>query len=177
MSKRTWFVIFTAAVCLFGPLNSTTVSAQESATIHATATVLSALTVTGTHDLAFGNVTPGTPVTVDKAAVGSAGEFTIVGSPAAEMTLDFTLPDSLRTGAGDAMDVVFAATDASYDDGTGGGQVAPSAVINPLITETTNIGPGGDMTIWIGGRVEPTVAQTGGAYSGTITLTVTLTGN
>ena len=175
MRTRSIIAACIGIVCLIGA--SSTVHAQESATIQALANVISALTVTGTNDLNFGNVTPGTPVTIDKATVGSAGEFTIVGSPASEVTLDFTLPDSLRAAGGEAMDIVFVATDASYDDGTGGGQVAPAAVINPLITETTNIGAAGDITVWIGGQVTPGVAQTGGAYSGTVTLTVTLTGN
>jgi hypothetical protein len=151
--------------------------AQESGSLQAIATVLPALTVTGITDLNFGNVTPGTPVTVDKASVGDAGEFSVTGSPGVEITFDFMLPDSLRTGAGDAMDIVFITTDASYDDGTGGGQIAPAAVINPLVTETLNIGAGGSVSVWIGGRVEPGVSQTGGSYSGTVTLTVTLTGN
>ena len=175
MTRTTLITACIGMVCLIAPVQQ--IQAQESGSIQAVATVLSALTVTGTNDLNFGNVTPGTPVTVDKATVGDAGEFSVTGSPAAEVTLDFTLPDSLRTAGGDAMDVVFATTDASYDDGTGGGQTAPAAVINPLITETTNIGGGGDITIWVGGQVDPGPSQTGGAYAGTITLTVTLTGN
>ena len=175
MLRKTSCFAVLAVVCLAVP--SGQIQAQESATIQALATVMSALTVTGTNDLNFGNVTPGTPVTVDKADVGMAGEFTITGGPAAEVDLDLPLPDSLRTAMGDAMDVTFTATDASYDDGTGGGQVAPGGVINPLITATNDIGPGGLMTVWIGGRVDPGVAQTGGSYTGTITLTVTLTGN
>ncbi len=163
-----------ALVCLAAPLSP--VQAQESATVQAIATVLSALTVTGTNDLNFGNVTPGTPVAVDKADVGLAGEFTITGMPAAEVSLAFTLPDSLRTTAGDAMDIVFTATDASFDDGTGD-QTAPLAIVNPLITGLGNIGGGGILTVWIGGQVTPTVSQTGGSYTGQVTLTVTLTGN
>jgi hypothetical protein len=163
------------ATCLLGTTIPT--QAQESATCQALATVMSALTVTGTNDLNFGSVTPGTPTTIATTDIGSAGEFTITGAPAAEVDLDFTLPDSLRTGGGAAMDIVFTATDAAYEDGTGGGQVTPAGILNPLITETSNIGAGGIYTLWIGGRVDPGVAQTGGSYTGTITLTVTLTGN
>jgi len=150
---------------------------QESATVQAIATVLPALTVTGTNDLDFGTVVPGTPATVDKADIGDAGEYVIAGNPTAEVNLDFTLPDSLRTAGGEAMDVIFVATDASYDDGSGGGQAAPSGVLNPLVTETQNLGAAGGMTIWIGGQVEPSPAQTGGSYTGTVTLTVTPTGS
>ncbi len=174
MLKKTSLFAVLAVVCLIAP--PAAVQAQESATVQAVATVLSALTVTGTNDLNFGNVTPGTPVTVDKVTAGSAGEFTITGSPAAEVSLAFTLPDSLRTAGGDAMDILFAATDASYDDGTGS-QASPTGVLNPLVTGLANLGAAGDMTVWIGGRVTPAVSQTGGSYSGQVTLTVTLTGN
>lgn len=172
MSIRVVVLACAGLVCLAGSLE-----AQESATIQALANVLPAVTVTGTNDLNFGNVIPGVPVTVDKSDVGAAGEFTVTGAPAAEVNFDFELPDSLRTADGDAMDIFFAATDAAFDDGTGGGQTAPSEVINPLITQTGDVGAGGIITLWIGGRVDPSVAQTSGAYAGTITLTVTLTGN
>jgi len=174
MLKKTSIAAVMAVVCLAAPL--TQIQAQESATVQAIATVLPALTVTGTNDLNFGTVTPGTPVTVDKSDAGLAGEFIIVGMPAAEVSLAFTLPDSLRTGAGDAMDIIFGAVDASYDDGTGS-QAAPLAVINPQLAELGNIGAGSDMTVWIGGQVTPGLAQTGGAYTGQVVLTVTLTGN
>ncbi len=175
MSTKNLVTVCLALVCLLGAVAP--VQAQESATIQALATVMAALTVTGTNDLNFGTVTPGASATVLPSDVGPAGEFTITGSPAAEMTLEFTLPDSLRTGGGAAMDVVFGSTDATYEDGTGGGQAAPAGTVNPLIVETSNIGAGGTYTVWIGGRVDPTVSQSGGSYAGTITLTVTLTGN
>jgi len=162
-------------VCVLLSVEGT--QAQESATVQAIATVLPALTVTGTNDLDFGTVIPGTPSTVDKADVGDAGELVVAGSPTAEVEIDFTLPDSLRTAGGEAMEVSFLATDASYDDGSGGGQATPSGVLNPLVTETQNLGAGGGMTIWIGGQVDPSPAQTGGSYTGTITLTITPTGN
>ncbi len=173
--KRLVVLIVTLAVTL---VSTPQTQAQESATIQALATVVSALTITGTNNLNFGNVTPGTPKLIDKQTdVGLAGEWTLSGNPTAELTLDFTLPDSLRTASGSAMVVSFGITDASLDDGSGGGQTAPSSILNPLIVETRNIGAGGALTIWIGGQVSPTPAQTGGAYAADIILTVTLTGN
>ncbi len=153
------------------------IQAQESATIQAVATVLSALTVTGTNDLNFGNVTPGTPKSVDKTDVGNAGEWTVSGSASAEVQIDFTLPDSLRTATA-AMDIIFLVTDASFEDGTGGGQASPAGNLNPSITNTENLNAAnGSMTIWIGGQVDPSVSQPGGSYSGDIEITITLTGN
>lgn len=165
-----------ALVCL--AVSSTpTVQAQETATIQAVATVISAMTVTGTNDLNFGNVTPGTPKAVDKTDFGTAGEWSIAGPTAAEVQISFVLPDSLRT-ATTAMQVTFLATDASYEDGTGGGQAAPAGNINPQNTNLVNLsGVDGSMTVWIGGLTSPSVGQAGGNYSADIEITVTLTGN
>lgn len=150
--------------------------AQESGTIQATASVVASLTVTGSNNLQFGSVTPGTPKSVDKATAGSAGEWTITGTASAEVTLDFTLPTELTDGAAATMPISFSTTDASYEDGSGGGQAAPAGVINPAVVSTLNLSGAGDMTVWIGGSVNPGIAQTGGNYSGDIVLTVTYTG-
>jgi hypothetical protein len=150
--------------------------AQESGTIQATATVVSSLTVTGSNNLQFGSVTPGTPKAVDKTTIGSAGEWTITGTASAEVTLDFTLPTELSDGAAATMPITFSATDASYEDGSGGGQAAPAGVINPAVISTVDLSGAGEMTVWIGGTVNPGLAQTGGNYSADVVLTVTYTG-
>ncbi|MCP4633674.1 MAG: hypothetical protein GY855_12165 [candidate division Zixibacteria bacterium] len=151
--------------------------AQESATIQALATVIPSLTVTGTNNLDFEEVTPGADKYVNKTTAGLAGEWTIAGPLSAEIDIDFTLPDSIRNPGIAAMDIGFSDTDASYEDGSGGGQVAPAGVLNPNITNTNNLSASGTFTIWIGGTVYPDGTQTGGDYSGDVTLTVTLTGN
>lgn len=152
--------------------------AQEVGTIQALATVMSSLTVNGMTNLNFGAVAPGVNKTVDKLTDANAGEWSIVGSASTEVTLEFTLPDSLTHSLGLVkMAVAFAATDASYDDESGGGQGAPTAVINPASVTTANLGAGGTMSVWIGGTAMPTVAQTGGAYSADVVITVTYTGN
>ncbi|UCD17117.1 MAG: hypothetical protein JSV44_11800 [Candidatus Zixiibacteriota bacterium] len=154
------------------------IKAQEYATIHATATVIPALVVIGENDLIFGTVFPGVDKTVDKATVGFAGEFSIQGNNLAEITIDFTLPDSLmHEDSLSYMRISFTDIDASFEDGTGGGQSAPAGIINPLGPSTENLGAAGQMTIWIGGMVEPGITQTGGDYIGDITLTVAYTGS
>ena len=151
--------------------------AQESATIQATATVLPAMTVIGINNLQFETVIPGINKSVDKAAIGLAGEFQINGRDSAEISLDFILPDSLLLDSTGFMRVGFSNTDASYDDGTGGGQTVPSGVLNPNGPSVQRLGPTGTMEIWIGGTVYPTITQTGGDYAADITLSVTYTGN
>jgi hypothetical protein len=151
--------------------------AQEYGTIQATATVLPSMSVTGTNDLMFETVMPGTPKTVDKATIGRAGAFEISGYNSAEISLDFTLPPELLLDSTATMPISFSNTDASYDDGTGGGQTAPAGVINPNGPLTLRLGAGGQMDLWIGGTVNPGITQTGGDYAADITLTVVYTGN
>lgn len=152
--------------------------AQESAIIQATATVLSALTIIGTNNLQFGTVTPGVNKSVDKATVGFAGEWSITGQDSREISLDFTLPDSLILADSTVgMRIVFSSTDASYEDGTGGGQTAPAGTINPLGPGALYLGTDGSLWVWIGGQVLPRLTQTGGDYAADVVLTVAYTGS
>lgn len=176
MSKRVRNSLFLSILIVLLILQS--LHAQESGIIQATATVLSALTVRGTNNLQFMTVTPGINKTVDKADVGTAGEWEITGGALAEITLDFTLPDSLiLQDSTVGMPITFNNTDASYEDGTGGGQTFPAGLLNPHAIETRNIGATGYMMVWIGGTVLPRLTQTGGEYSADIVLTVALTGS
>ncbi len=160
-------LILVVALGLIGP----GVAAQESATIQATATVVSSLTVTGSVNLQFDNVTPGVNKAVDKTTVGKAGEWTVSAGNGAEVTLDFTLPANLASG-GNNMPITFSTTDGGY----GANQATPTA-INPAVVTTTNMDGSGALTIWIGGTAEPGAGQSGGAYAGDVELIVTLTGN
>lgn len=163
---------------IIGMLAAVPASAQESAIIQATASVISSMTVQGTNGLAFGAVTPGIPKAVDKTTAGTAGEWRVTGAPNAEITLDFVLPLNLNHATlGSTMPITFSSTDAAYEDGTGGGQAAPAAQIDPSVQTTANIAADGTFWVWIGGTVAPSVSETSGSYSGDITLTITYTGN
>jgi hypothetical protein len=153
--------------------------AQESATIQALATVISSLSIIGTNNLQFGSVTPGLDKIVDKSQPGLAGEWSITGTSTAEITLGFTLPDSLTLVSDSTVGlrISFSSTDASWDDGTGGGQLAPVGVLNPNGPSVRRLGAGGGMLIWIGGTVSPSISQTGGDYAADVVLTVAYTGS
>lgn len=170
----------TASLCILLGLALLVPSAgaQERGTIQALATVISSLNVVGTNNLQFGTVTPGVNKAIDKANVSYAGEWTVTGTTNAEVTVDFELPVSLVTADSLAfMNIIFTGTDASYDDGTGGGQTVPAGVIDPNGPSTLNIGAGGTLNIWIGGMVMPGVAQTGGDYANDVVLLVAYTGS
>jgi hypothetical protein len=129
------------------------------------------------NNLNFGTVLPGIGKSVGKTDVGFAGEWSVTGTVAAEITIDFTLPVYLYTADSSATLMTwFSPIDASYDDGTGGGQTAPAGILNPNGPSARDIGADGTITIWIGGTVLPTISQTGGDYSGDIVLTVAYTG-
>jgi hypothetical protein len=159
-------------------LAGTGAKAQESASIQALATVVSSLQIVGSNNLQFGTVTPGVNKSVDKSSIGFAGEWTVNGSAVAEITLTFTLPDSMYTvDSLAAMRIGFSSTDASYEDGTGAGQTAPAGVIDPNGPLARRLAADGSMFVWIGGQVFPRISQTGGAYAGEIVLTVAYTGS
>lgn len=177
MKTRT---LLTLLICLLAVWTGTAPQAvaQERATIQALATVVSSLTVIGSNNLLFGTVTPGINKSVDKATIGFAGEWTITGSANAELNITFDLPDSLHTSDTlSAMYITFGAADASYDDGSGGGQTAPSGVLNPSGPAVLRLTASGEMHVWIGGSVHPRISQTGGDYAADIMLTVAYTGS
>lgn len=152
--------------------------AQESAMIRAVATVLPSMTIIGSNNLDFDYVLPDVRKSVEKTAIGHAGEWIITGNPRAEITLKFELPDSLRSVRGSsAMRIGFSIADASYDDGYGAGQTAPAGVLNPYTLSTRTLGWDGSMIVWLGGTVFPTRTQAGGTYTGEVILTATYTGN
>lgn len=169
---------FLVLACLLTLTVQSMAVAQESGTIQAIATVVSGLRVTGMNNLDFGTVLPGIDKSVDKTDVGFAGEWEVTGQFMAELNVDFILPGDLYTADSNAaMMIDFSATDVSYDDGTGGGQVAPLGIVNPNGPNVMNLGSSGILSIWIGGTVRPTISQTGGDYSADVTLIVAYTGS
>ncbi len=156
-------------------LGTALVSAQEVSTIQATANVVTGLGLTGNNNLQFGDVTPGVDKTVDKTSLAFAGEFVVTGDALQSVTLTFDLPPALDHAVVPAtLPIVFTNTDASYEDGTGGGQEFPAGEFNPAAPDPVSIGADGTLSIWIGGTVMPNVVQTGGSYAADIMLTVAL---
>jgi hypothetical protein len=135
-----------------------------SASIQATATVLSALTVTAGNDLAFGNVTQGVPKTVAYTDAG-AGTFTVTKAANSAVTLSFTLPTDLDSGTDllpigtwtGAWNTSASTAGATAFTPSAGGETTSSTV------ETT-------LTVFVGATVTPAAAQTAGNYSGTVTM-------
>ncbi len=154
------------------------IKAQQVGNIQATANVVSSLSIVGTNNLNFGSVTPGVSRSVDKAAVGFAGEWMVSGIVNSELSMTFALPDSLRESTSNAaMLVNFSGSDGSYKNIAAATQTAPSGVIDPNVAAVQRLSLTGTMDVWIGGTVWPSPSQGGGAYAADVILSVAYTGN
>ena len=140
--------------------------AQTSANIQATATVLSAVTVSAGQDLQFGNVTPGVNKTVAFADAG-AGRFDVTKAATQGITLAFTLPTDLSDGVNTL----------PIGSWTGGWNTSAT----PAGATTFTPSPGGTNTtatagtaivVYVGATVTPPAAQVAGNYTGTVTMSV-----
>jgi hypothetical protein len=135
-----------------------------------------AQTITVNNGLAFGDVYPGIPKTIDKANAGSAAEFHVAGTAGNELSIDFTLPTYMNR-SGYNMQLIFNETDCAMDSSATPDQSNPVYDdIDPWHTITYGLGLNG-LTIWLGGTVVPKLNQINGAYTASIVLTVAYTGN
>lgn len=169
-----------AVVAILVALPSIAVS-QDVTTGSATATVQTALAVSATAALVFGNVYQGVTKAVDEVNA-NAGVFTITGQADAGISLYMQLPDYLATATGDdRMVISFGTTDAAIDSTA---NVDPTsfgtgwAAQDPHNLPAANIGAATSQTaVFLGGKVNPSVDQTAGAYTGDIILTVAYDGS
>ena len=145
----------------------TTVRAQGvNGSITATASVQSPIAVAGVQNLAFGNVFPGVNKTVAATDLTNAGRFDVTGQASTPVTLSFTLPATLSSGANtmpiDTYTGIHAATSAQ----TGG------VAFNPVTGANPSLSGAGALFVWIGARVTPATNQAQGVYTANVTMTV-----
>ena len=171
-----WTILLLAVVLL----NSAgDVRAEAVVNGSATATILAALTVTADSSLRFGNILQGVPVTVSNASNDSSGVFRVSGQAAATIWVSLTLPAymSHNTNAQDRMDCFFGTTAGAWNSAASAQPATAGATTyDPHTSFTQALGAGGDLAVFLGGKVYPKVNQTAGAYTGDIVLTVIYTG-
>ena len=142
----------------------------QSATIAATATVVTPITVTGTAPLAFGNVFQGVNKTI-LFSDATSGRFSLTGYLNSQVAMTFTLPVTLASGANtlpiNSYDVRVNGTNSTV--GTTALTVTSGTPVNSNFVA-------GNLFVFIGGRVQPGVAQAQGTYTGTIVLAAAYTG-
>ncbi len=147
-----------------------TAARGQSATIAATATVVTPSTVTGNAPLAFGSVFQGVNKTV-LFSDATSGRFSLAGYLNSQVSMTFTLPATLASGA-NTLPIN------TYDVRVNG----TNSVVGTTALTVTSGTPvlsnfvSGSLFVFIGGRVQPAVAQAQGAYTGTIVLAAAYTG-
>jgi len=137
------------------------VNAQgTSGSINATASVVAALSVTGT-DLVFGNIAPTSFKTV---APATGGTFTVTGAASQPVSVSFALPATL----GNAAVAIGSWTGLSNTSNTTAGA---SGITPQASAQTLSLSGAGDLYLWVGATVTTTAAPVG-SYTAPVTLTV-----
>ncbi len=145
------------------------VSAQ-SATVSASATIVTPLVVSGTAPLAFGVVYQGVAKTI-RYDDATSGRLTLSGFGTSQVALTFTLPTTLSNGAATMPINNYRVRMNATSDATG----ATRIVVTSGVPVTRNL-VGGSLFVFIGGRVQPAAAQAGGSYTAPIVLAAAYTG-
>lgn len=129
------------------------------------------VTVSGQRNLAFGPVIKGVATHVSPNDPLKSGQFRFVTAIGNTIRLQFTLPTRLNGPSGARLTISFGST-----DGIASGTAANSvpATFNPNTAQTYNIVTSTTINVFLGGTVSPTANQAVGAYTNTITLTVTV---
>src|SRR6185437_16751237 len=118
-------------------LTGTTIQAQtNNASITATASVQTPINVVGAQQLNFGNVFPGVNKTVAATDLTNAGRFDVTGQASTPVTLSFTLPASLTSGANTMPIVNYTGVHALLNTQVGGVAFTPSAGATPTLSGT-----------------------------------------
>lgn len=129
--------------------------------------------------LDFGQLVPGTPLSIAPRTSASAGKFEIRGVRRAEFTLDFTLPTLLRAGNGPyTIPLTFggaAACHTAQDNQNACSLIDPSVTLTARIRNQTP--PDNTHYVWLGGTVSPSPTQFPGVYTAVVIATVQYTGN
>lgn len=157
-----------SAVVLGLCLGTTALNAQITGSINATATVLSAITVASGGNLLFGNVTPGVNKTVLATGAG-AGQFNVNAANSVPVSLTFTLPANLTSGANNLPINTWTGLWNVLNSQSGGTAFTPSAAAT---TATTAAAGATSLWVFVGATVAPGAAQAAGAYTGTVTMGV-----
>lgn len=128
----------------------------------------------GRQDLSFGQIWAGTPASVSPLDVGQSGEFLIQGARGAEVAVQLALPSAMTSARGAQLPLEFGPTDGGYADRPVRWQTQS---FDPHVPFTATLGNSGRLYVYLGGTAQPSAQQQAGQYSGTITLTVSYTGN
>lgn len=128
-------------------------------------------TVSGIRNLAFGPVIRGVATRVPPSDAVKSGQFRFVTPIGSQVRLQFTLPSRLDGPSGARLPISFGTTDAIA---LGSGATSVPVTFNPNTSATFTVVSSTTINVFLGGTVTPAAAQALGAYTGTITFTVTV---
>jgi hypothetical protein len=123
------------------------------------------VTVTRSTDLTFGTVYTGTTAQVLQSDATSA-EFIVTGAADSTVTLTFSLPQSIKSGAA-TLPVSFGTADAAWSEVE---DVAGRTVFDPNQGTQITMPAQAVIYVWVGGRISPGLSQPSGGYAGTLSL-------
>ena len=171
--KITKLLISAIAVFTFAAANMAHAQTGQTATVTASGTVLSPVTVSGT-DLNFGtSIFPGVNEAVPYTNTNAA-QFNITGGEGtSEVNVTFPNLPSELTGTGTPLSINFSTEDAAHNTTE---SVTGATPFDPNTGVTTNLATGA-LYVWLGGTVQPSSDQPAGAYSANIMIDVVYTGN
>ncbi len=148
-------------------LTGTALQAQtNNASITATASVQTPINVVGAQPLNFGNVFPGVNKTIAATDLVNSGRFDVTGQVNTPVTLSFTLPATLSSGANTMPIVSYTGVYAQNSAQTPGVAFTPASGATPTLSGI------GALWGWVGAQVQPATNQAAGVYTGSVTMTV-----
>lgn len=166
MTTRCLWATVVASLLSAGNLRA---QASATGTVTATASVNAAIVVSSTRTLTFGAVTQNTAKTIS-ATDPNAGQLVFSGAPSSPASVTFTSIPSALTGPGGASLPIdnFSGYFNTSNTPAGGTAFTPSPVAQAAGVSSAT----GQLYIFFGATVHPSVEQPTGAYTATIVMQV-----
>ncbi len=159
-----WGKVSTALVAALA-VSAASAEAQ-SANIQALANVFTAISISGSRNLDFGNVFPAVNKTIAPSGATS-GHFSATGEAGADVNMTFTLPANLVFGGNNLPIGTWAACWDDDNDPSAGCTAFSPVSGSP---DAGSFSAGGNLHVFIGATVSPAANQPAGAYTATVTL-------
>ena len=125
--------------------------------------------VTAEQELAFGQLTPGVPATVQTTDVANRAKLSLQGT--GRYRISFTLPTSLSGPSGNTIPLTFGGSDGRVEIRT------KIEIFDPAVGHEFRVNPADrSAQIYLGGTASPSLSVPPGTYSATIVMMIVQTG-
>lgn len=128
-------------------------------------------TVSPIRNLTFGPVIQGIPKHILPSDATRSGELQFIATLNDNIRIAFTLPTRLNGPTGATMPIAFSTTDGIAQ---GTGPTSVPVTFNPNVSSQFQLVSSNRILVYIGGTVSPAANQRTGAYTATITMTITI---